>query len=208
MHAEHQGGEVRLGAGATACIHLLPPLLRELKARNPALDILVSTGNTPDIVRRVEENALDAALVTLPVASRALQVTPVLEDRFVTIAPRAMVAGRSTLTPAALATLPLVLFEPGANTRALVDDWFRAAGHVARPAMELGSVEAMKEMVAAGLGCAVLPGLAVRQGASKGVEVLKLSPRLSRTLAWIVRKDKPLTRALQQVSRGVLALKA
>lgn len=205
--ANYSGGHIRIGAGATACIHLLPPLLRELKAANPSLEIVVSTGNTPDIVRKVEENLLDAALVTLPVASRAIQVTSVMEDRFVAIAPVGLVRGKSVLTPASLAGMPLVQFEPGANTRMLVDRWFRAAGFTPHPVMELGSVEAMKEMVSAGLGCAVLPGLALRSQAGKTMQTRKLSPKLARTLAWIVRKDKPMTRALQQIQSGVLGLK-
>ncbi|MGJ0223503.1 LysR family transcriptional regulator [Streptococcus pyogenes] len=206
--ADYAGGQIRIGAGATACIHLLPPLLRGLKARNPALEIVVSAGNTPDIVRKVEENLLDAALVTLPVTSRAIQSTPVMEDRFLAIAPSGLVPGKTALTPANLAALPLVLFEPGANTRLLVDKWFRTFGFSPRPVMELGSVEAIKEMVAAGLGCALLPGLALRaQRSRKGVSTLNLSPKLARTLAWIVRKDKPMTRALQEIQRGVLGLR-
>lgn len=204
---DHAGGQVRIGAGATACIHLLPPLLRQLQRANPLLEILVSTGNTPDIVRRVEDNTLDAALVTLPVAARNLAVTPVLEDRFVAIAPRDAATGRSSVTPAALARLPLVLFEPGANTRSLVDAWFRRGGQAVRPVMELGSVEAIKEMVAAGLGWSVLPGSSVAAaGHSRGVQPLRLAPRLSRTLAWVIRKDKPVSRALQQVQQGVMQL--
>src|SRR5689334_31632 len=39
-------GRVRLGTGATACIYLLPPVLRELRARFPGLEIVVRTGDT------------------------------------------------------------------------------------------------------------------------------------------------------------------
>lgn len=206
--AEQPGGRLRIGAGATACIHLLPPVLRALKTQSPALEIVVSTGNTPDIVRKVEDNLLDAALVTLPVSGRALHMTPVLEDEFVAIAPLGWRKRKARLTPAALAEVPLVLFEPGANTRLLTDRWFRAAGLSPRSVMDLGSVEAMKEMVAAGLGCAVLPGLAVRSHRSaRDLEVVKLSPQLVRTLAWIVRKDKPMTRSLQQMRDAVLGLR-
>jgi DNA-binding transcriptional LysR family regulator len=35
-----------------ACIDFLPPVLRQLRARFPSLDIVVSTGNTPDILER------------------------------------------------------------------------------------------------------------------------------------------------------------
>jgi DNA-binding transcriptional LysR family regulator len=57
---------VRLGTGATACIYLLPPVLAAAGALMPGLEIPVAIGNTPDILRRVEEGDLDAGFVTLP----------------------------------------------------------------------------------------------------------------------------------------------
>lgn len=48
----------------------------------------VTTGNTLDIVRAIEENRLDMGLVTLPVSGRALDVMPVMDEEFVFIASR------------------------------------------------------------------------------------------------------------------------
>jgi DNA-binding transcriptional LysR family regulator len=87
-HASGVAGRVRLGTGATACLHFLPAVLRTLRAQFPALGVVVSTGNTEDQARKVEENSLDLALVTLPAAGRALAAMPVLEDAFVAISPR------------------------------------------------------------------------------------------------------------------------
>lgn len=206
--SDHAGGQVRIGAGATACVHLLPPLLKQLRRANPLLEIAVSTGNTPEMVRRVEDNLLDAALVTLPVAGRSLVAVPVMADEFVAIAPRGEPAGRGGICAALLGGMPLVLYERGANTRSLVDAWFRRAGAAPRPVMELGSAEAIKEMVAAGLGWSVLPRLSVAGPRHAGdVQVLPLTPGLSRTLAWVMRGDKPLTRALLQVQQAILGLR-
>jgi len=208
-YADSVGGRVRLGTGATACAYLLPPMLAQLRRRYPQLEVVVSTGNTADIMRAVEDNRLDIALVTLPVASRSLEVTPTLADEFVAIMPAESGWSRLPATPAALADVPLVLFEPGAQTRRLVDEWFGAAGLTVRPTMELGSVEAMKELAAAGLGCAVLPGLAISgAGLRPGLAVRRLTPRLSRRLGVVMRRDKPLGRGLQQVLNGLLTLRA
>lgn len=208
-HASQVSGRIRLGTGATACTYLLPPLLADLKRRFPALDIVASTGNTADMLRGLENNALDIGLVTLPAPGRMFQVTPVLEDEFVAIFPaRDPAAIPAAATPQALARLPLVLFEPGARTRRLVDDWFEAAGVAAKPVMELGSTEAMKEIVAAGLGCAVLPRLSVSgAGARPALAVRPLAPRLSRSLAIVLRRDKPLSRGLRHLQEALLALR-
>src|SRR6266568_2215345 len=76
-------GRVRVGTGATASIYLLPPILRRLRARYPDLELVIVTGNTPEIAKAVAENALDVAVVTLPVRSRQLVVTPFYTDRLV-----------------------------------------------------------------------------------------------------------------------------
>jgi DNA-binding transcriptional LysR family regulator len=151
-HASGVTGRVRLGTGATACLYFLPGVLRALREAFPALSVVVSTGNTDDHVRKVEENSLDLALVTLPAAGRSLTVMPVLDDAFVAIGRHDLAPLKARVAPADLGALPLVLFEPAANTRKLVDRWFVAEGLQPRPVMELGSVEAMKEMVAAGVG--------------------------------------------------------
>ncbi len=57
--SQEVNGAVTLGTGATACIHLLPPLLQRLRQQHPLLTVGVTTGNTLDIVRAVEENRLD-----------------------------------------------------------------------------------------------------------------------------------------------------
>lgn len=203
-HVTGAAGRVRLGTGATACIYLLPPALRDLRARLPSLEIAVTTGNTPEILRAVEDNLLDAALVTLPAPGRMFAVTPVVDDPFVALFP----AGGNppaSATPALLAERPLVLFEAGARTRSLVDAWFLAGGLSPKPMMELGSVEAIKEMVGAGLGCAVLPNMAL-QGGHPRLVLRPLSPRLQRRLGLVLRRDKPLTRGLREMVAGLTRL--
>jgi DNA-binding transcriptional LysR family regulator len=206
-HASGAAGRVRLGTGATACIYLLPSMLRELRQSFPALEIVVSTGNTPDMLRAIEQNRIDIGLVTLPAAGRSLDVRPVLDDEFVLIAPRNTLLPRQ-VTVAELAKLPLVQYEPGANTRRIVDEWSMRAGIPLKAIMELGSVEAMKELVGAGLGCSVLPRMALRrQELQRQFAVRSLKPKLYRKLALVLRSDKPLTKGLREVIRRISALK-
>lgn len=204
-HASGTIGRVRLGTGATACIFLLPPLLGELRRKFPQLDITVITGTTDDIVRALEQNTIDVGLVTLPATSRALELTPVLEEEYFAVAPRA-VALPKPVSAASLRKLPLLLFEPNGSTRLIIDRWFAAADIVPRPLMSLGNVEAIKAMVIAGVGCSVLPGLAVEGGRHPDMVVRPLSPRLYRTLAVAIRKDKRLTRALKVTVDALLAV--
>src|SRR5215468_2452999 len=80
-------GRLRLGTGATASIYLLPALLKRLRARYPALELAVVTGNAAEIAGAVATNRLDVGIVTLPVAGRALAVSPLCVDPLLAIAP-------------------------------------------------------------------------------------------------------------------------
>jgi DNA-binding transcriptional LysR family regulator len=196
-------GRVRLGAGATACIFLLPPLLRDLHQRFPDLEITVTTGNTQEILKAVEENALDIALVTMPASGRILAVEVVMEDELVLVAPPGTDLP-AQVTPKILGGVPLIQFEPSGNTRRLVDRWLAENGTQPRSVMALGSVEAIRELVGAGLGCAVLPAMAThRMEPAAPLVVRSLVPRLCRELAVVLRKDKVLHRGLREVAAAL-----
>ncbi|KKY50408.1 LysR family transcriptional regulator [Pseudomonas amygdali pv. tabaci str. ATCC 11528] len=199
-HASGVAGKVAIGTGATACIHLLPPMLQALRRRFAQLDVRVSTGNTDGILKAVEENRLDLALVTLPASGRSLHITPLLEDEFVAIFASSQQPIAAEMTPEHLCELPLVVFEAGSSTRLLINEWFLQAGIRIKPVMELGSIEAIKEMVAAGLGYSIVPRMAVAAvHHRRGLQVLQLMPGLSRTLGIALRQDKPVSKALRQV---------
>jgi len=195
-------GTITLGTGATACIHLLPPLLQRLRGDYPLLRVAVTTGNTLDIVRAVEDNRLDMGLVTLPAGGRALDVMPVMDEEFVFIASLAQQEAFSGLTPEALQTQPLIAFESGSGTRTLIDAWFEAGGFTIVPVMQLGSIEAIKRMVRAGLGYSIVPRMAVKQASDReGLNVQSLTPVLQRRLAVVMRQDRVLSKGIAGVIR-------
>lgn len=196
--SQNVSGIVSLGTGATACIHLLPPLLQQLRERYPMLVVGVTTGNTQDIARAVEENRLDMGLVTLPASGRGLDITAVLREEFVFISASA----QAELSPEALQNLPLIAFEAGSGTRTLIDGWFQQAGLQVTPVMQLGSIEAIKRMVVAGLGYSIIPRMAVaRRYDSEGLHVQSLSPLLYRQLGVVLRQDKIRSKGITEVIR-------
>ena len=195
-------GRLRLGTGATASIHLLPPLLGRMRARYPELELIVVTGNAPEIAAAVSANELDVALVTLPVTGRQLQVTPLLLDPLVAVGPPAQAwPGRGALTAAVLARHPLIVYER------VIDGWFRRGGVRPRIVMELGNEEAIKKLVGAGLGVSVSPAMAVRDEVRSGALSMRpLSPALGRRLGLVRRRDKPETPALRAFLAAVTGL--
>lgn len=197
-HRQGDTGRLRLGTGATACIHLLPTVLQRVKHAMPGLVLTVAIGNTAEILPRLEAGDLDVVLATLPVpASRALSTTRLLSDPLLALLPVADAPpGDGPITAEALGRLALILYEEGGNTRAATDAWFRRAGVKPEPVMELGSVEAIKTLVASRLGAAVLPALALREPIP-GTITRSLRPAASRDLGCVLRKEKVLDRGLR-----------
>ena len=72
--------------------------------------------------------------------------------------------------------------------------------------MELGSVEAIKKLVGAGMGCAVLPRLALAERGGDRLVSRPLSPRLHRMLALVLRRDKQLDRSLRAFVKTLAAV--
>lgn len=190
---------VRVGSGATACIHFLPKPIARARERNPGLQILVVTGNVDELVDAVEDGSLDVALVTTERLrpGPALYAEPLLSEDFIGILPQRLAHQMpQTLNAEDLARHPLILFEPAGRTREIMDGWFASQGVRPVPMMELGSVEAIKNMVAAGLGVSLIPELATGSRHS-GLVHRRLDPPLQRHLCLVMRVDKVLDAGLR-----------
>ena len=107
------------------------------------------------------------------------------------------------VTPQYLLQHTLILEYARAHVRALTMSWLAGDGAEVRPAMELDNLEAVRRMVAAGLGASVVPASVVSE-AHPGTEVVArpLKPTLIRTLALAQRRDKPNDPALAARARG------
>ncbi len=206
-HRTGETGRVRFGTGATACIYLLPPILAALKQRMPGLEIVIATGNSGGIARRVELGELDVALVTLPVPnSRALSVTRLMTDPLMALLPKAMASAAPTLSAAQIARLPLILYEAGGTTRAIIDTWFRRAGVTPSPIMQLDSIETIKVLVSGGLGASIMPSLAL-MSLPEDTVTKQLRPPITRQLGIVLRREKVLDRGLRLLLEALRAAK-
>ena len=203
-------GRVRVGTSNSISIYLLPPFLRRFRSRYPATELVVVTGNAPEITRAVVENELDVGIVSLPVRARELTVTPFLDDELVAIAPPLpRWRARRTIGAEDLAREPLILFEGGGTVRHVIDAWFRRSGAAPTRPMELGNTEAIKKLVEAGLGLSVTSWFSVKADVrSRLLVAIRLQPSLVRKIGVVRRRDKPLTPGLDAFLRGIEQLRA
>ncbi|MGO8013305.1 LysR family transcriptional regulator substrate-binding protein, partial [Rhizobium ruizarguesonis] len=76
----------------------------------------------------------------------------------------------------------------GGTTRRAIDAWLAAPATRIRPAIAFGRIEAIKELVAVGLGWSILPGLALKSDRAGLVTTSSLNPRLTRRLGMVLRR--------------------
>jgi DNA-binding transcriptional LysR family regulator len=152
-----EAGSLAVGASSTIGIYLLLPLIGEFHRRYPQLRLFLDIGNTQQIVERLRSSPLDIAFVEGPVEVPDLLIEPWREDTLVVIAPPDHPLAHGG--PVALEWLledPFVLRELGSGTREVIEATLRARGRLLRVEMELGSTEAIKRAVRAGLGLAIV----------------------------------------------------
>ena len=211
-HREGWLGRVRLGAAATICTYLLPPVLRELRRAHPNLELVITTGRTTDILDRVIANTLDLGIVNaaaMTVDHPSLALAPLRDCPMLAILPLLEdgSAVPDQVDPAYLAERALIFPPQGSQAAALVVAWFAAAGVQPRPAMEINDAAALKSLVAAGLGAAVLPIERADDPFLAGQVLLRpLNSPLVRTDALVQRRDKPVDVALSLVREALLSL--
>ncbi|MBI1846246.1 MAG: LysR family transcriptional regulator, partial [Candidatus Rokubacteria bacterium] len=192
-------GRVRLGTSASASIYLLPPAFRRFRAAYPETELIVVTGNGPDITRAIVDNDLDLGVVSLPVRERELAVSPFYRDDLVAVGPPGERWPRGgTVTATELARHPLILFERGATLRRLIDGWFARAHASPGLPMEMGNTEAIKKLVESGLGLSVTSRFSVlAELRTRRLTAARLAPPLVRQIGIVRRRDKPTSPALE-----------
>jgi DNA-binding transcriptional LysR family regulator len=153
-------GRLRIAAVTTA-EYFVPDLVGPFAAEHPGVEIELAVENRDRVVERLYRGQDDLAVMMLPPADVPLETAPILDNPLVVIAAASHpLAGRKARLQQLLGERWLMR-EPGSGTRLVAEQHFAAAGFAPRIAMSLGSNEAIKHAVAAGLGVAVVSRLAV-----------------------------------------------
>lgn len=182
------GGHLAVAASNTIGNHLLPAALAALHAEAPAVEITAHVTNSAEVAALIAAERASLGFVEGPVKGDTFAGRAIGHDRIIAVATAGHpLAGGGPVAAARLADGVAFAREPGSGTRATVDDAHAAIGLVFRPALTLGSGEALKNLVLAG-GVAWMPRLAVlpdlRDGRLVEVPVADLSIGRPLTAIW------------------------
>jgi DNA-binding transcriptional LysR family regulator len=160
-----QQGHIRVGAGATATGYILPRVIGAMRQVHPGLRFYIREAGSAAVAEAVASGELDLGIVTLPVHTtndRAVTTRPLIDDDLRLIVPPGHgLAGKRSFRWSDLAGQPVVAFEAGSAVRELIDAAALAAGVELTVVMELRSIEAIRAMVAAGIGVGLVSRFAI-----------------------------------------------
>jgi DNA-binding transcriptional LysR family regulator len=198
-------GTLRLVGGMTVCLYVFPPLLKEFRRAHPGVEVKLTPGATPRLVRQLRTGAADLGLVTLPVDDPYLAAEPVLKEELLLVtAPQHPLARRKRIIPQDLVRQPFVLFEAGSNSRRTIEDFFAREQIAPTVITETENVEIIKALVRHGLGITIIPYQAVARDVTQGqLFCARIEGRsLIRETGWVYPKMSRTPRAVQEVIRA------
>jgi DNA-binding transcriptional LysR family regulator len=197
-------GMLHIGASTTIAEYMLPVLLGDFKAEHPEVNIRLRVSNTDGIVSMIENNTIDLGVVEAPVTNKNLSVEICRIDQLVAIIPPGhALESRAWVNTTELATYPFILREEGSGTREVMSEYFNRAGvsldHL-NIIMELGSPEAIKGAVTAGMGISILSRVTIQKELQLGtLREVKLAPPLERPFSFVRQKQKFRLRAMDEL---------
>jgi LysR family hydrogen peroxide-inducible transcriptional activator len=155
------GGTLRLAAISTLGPYLFPRILPGLRKKYSELAFILSEGLTGELVPKLIDGEVDAALLSLPQTDPALATAAIFSEPFLLACPKGHPASRKGgPTWDGLDVGERLLLEEGHCLREQALAGCSALGRANRLAT---SLETLKYMVAAGEGCTLVPALAVSE---------------------------------------------
>jgi DNA-binding transcriptional LysR family regulator len=151
-----QTGRLVVGLVSTAD-YFLPRLLAGFMHEHPGVDVQLAVGNRQSLVSMLQQNEVDLAVMGRPPKELETRAEPFALHPIGVVAPASHpLARREHIAPLDLASERFIVREPGSGTRAAMELFFHEQRIAPGFAMEVGSNEAIKHAVAAGLGISFL----------------------------------------------------
>ena len=193
---EQTGGDIYLSASTIPATYILPHAMSEFKKSHSDIRIFLKTEDSEDVMNMVMDQEVEIGCIGKKPQSAKLMAEPVWEDRLILIVPKGhRWIKKGSIAVSELTAEPFVLREKGSATRDVFESYMKEYKAVGLSQFnicgELGSSEAIKEAVMAGLGVSVLSAHAVRRELASNMlfEIPMISCRIERRFHLIYLKQ-------------------
>jgi LysR family hydrogen peroxide-inducible transcriptional activator len=202
-------GPLRLGVIPTLGPYLIPHLLPQIRQRFPQLHLFLREDLTAALLERLRQGRLDALLLALPVRGEDVEVMELFREAFVVALPgNHVLLGKRRITESQLLGENVLLLDEGHCMRDQALAICGAQPSDQREELKATSLETLRQMVAAGVGCTLLPKLASLPGTgsvrSDMVQIRAFAaPEPTRTIGLVWRHHFPREATIRALGRLV-----
>lgn len=167
-------GELVVGGSTIPGVYILPGLVGQFKKKHDGIRVTLLLGDSKEITAQVESGEVEVALVGLAPKSDPLSSRPFGRDHLtLVVPPDHRLASKRSVSIADLKKEPFLIREAGSGTRVLMETALEKHGCRVNQDLnvicELGSTEAVKEGVKAGIGVAIVSRRAIEHEVKTGV---------------------------------------
>jgi DNA-binding transcriptional LysR family regulator len=160
-------GEIVVGGSTIPGEYLLPGIIGRFRGKYPEVTVTLKIGDTAEILNKVIEGECEVGVVGSRIDDNRLEYKEFVKDELVLIASSGhKLPKEGCVTAKELASIPFVMRERGSGSRMTIEKRLSEMGvdpSGINVVAEMGSTEAVKQAVKAGLGVSIISSMAVRE---------------------------------------------
>jgi LysR family carnitine catabolism transcriptional activator len=190
-------GHIRIACLPSSAAAVLPPLMAAFQKTHPRVAMSLEPTSAEFILGMVLEGVVDFGISIAPETRADVMYEPLLRDDFVLICPRSdVLAKRRNVDWSVLSTRPMIASGPASSIRLITDRVLLETGRVIEPMYRSANISVVGALVAAGVGIAAIPRLALRLIDTSEITVVPLRrPTVYRDIGILTRTGRSLSAA-------------
>lgn len=190
-------GKITIGANESFSVARLPDVFKHFLSLYPDVDMSLKFGSVDEIHEQLQNNSVDVAFfLTRKVSFADLMIETLLSEQIVAVAsPKHSFSAKDNITIEDFDNQVLILTQKNCTFRSMIDNLIKQAQVHPHSLIEINNIEAIKQLVASGLGITIMPRISVANEIAQGrlIEISWSGPQLPVCTQLAYHKDKWLS---------------
>lgn len=148
--------------------YVMPYFLSDFTNKNKGVDLSIDVTNKSSVIKSLEKNEVDFALVSVIPEQLNLERVELMENKLYLIGATKSIINKNVSAKKIFEAYPLIYREEGSATRKAMENFIASKNISTYKKMELTSNEALKQAVIAGLGVSVMPIIGIKNELKNG----------------------------------------
>lgn len=198
--ASCKSGTISIGISAHRSVALMPPVVAAFKKLYPGITLKIVEKRRANLLDAAEQGAFDLVITTLPFNTDVFAYEMIFVEENVVATKKALPAEAlpglkfPAISASVLNHFPFVMLNEEHLMQLELNDLIRAHNLRLRKEVECTSLEALVEMVKAGLGSAFIPACLAKDPSLHYYSIKEIAPK--REIVVMYRKEQYLSKAV------------